>query len=222
MKPNAFPRIRRASTLALVAAFALGGCAAAPQHYFTLSSTVTGAGPATSGLRVLVGPVSVPEAVDRPQFVLRVTPNRVEVDDLDRWATPLGEGIAAVVVGDLQALLATPDVAVAPVPSFDPTHRVTIDVQRFESVPGRSVSLDALWSVTPMEAPDAVRIGRTTVEEPVAAEGLEAVAQAHSRAIAQMSRGVADALRAATKETGKAPSKGAAKAAAKEPAKTAR
>ena len=57
------------------------------------------------------------------------------------------ESIARAVAGDLAVLLGTPRVATAPLANFDPTYRVTIDVQRFESTPGQAVLVDAVWVV---------------------------------------------------------------------------
>ena len=53
---------------------------------------------------VWVAPVTLPEAVDRPQLVVRVTPNRVAILDGHRWAEPLaGATLAAgTVTGSLQ------------------------------------------------------------------------------------------------------------------------
>ena len=86
----------------------------------------------------MVGPVSIPAAVDQPQFVVQVAPNRVDVDEFNRWAAPLNDSIARAVAGDLVVLLGTPDVATAPLANFNPAYRVTIDVQRFESVQGQA------------------------------------------------------------------------------------
>ena len=59
-------------------------------RFYTLDSTATpDAGPLAS-YGVIVGPVSVPASVDRPEFVVQVAPNRVEVDEFNRWAAPLG------------------------------------------------------------------------------------------------------------------------------------
>ena len=119
----------------------------APARFYTLDSTATADGAPAARYAVLVGPVSVPASVDRPQFVVQVAPNRVEIDEFNRWAAPLNDGIARAVAGDLAVLLGTPDVAVAPLANFNPAYRVTIDVQRFESVPGESVLVDAVWAV---------------------------------------------------------------------------
>jgi uncharacterized lipoprotein YmbA len=44
-------------------------------------------------------------------------------------------------------LLGTPNVAAGPLANFDPAYRVTIDVQSFESVPGQSAMIEAIWAV---------------------------------------------------------------------------
>lgn len=140
---------------------------------------------------MLVGPVEIPPAVDRPQFVVHVTPNQVDIDELNCWAAPLDDGIARAVAGNLSVLLATHDVGVAPLANFQATHRVTLNVQRFDSNPGRTVSLDALWTVTPTALSGVARSGRTTADEAVTAPGYDALAAAHSRLLAKMSADIA-------------------------------
>jgi len=182
---------------ALVAAGAWGCGTSAPPRFYTLDSTAA-ADPtaAASDYGVLVGPVSVPASVDRPEFVVQVAPNRVELDEFNRWAGPLGDGIARAVAGDLAALLGTPDVATAPFANFDPTYRVTINVQRFDSLPGEAAVVEAVWTVRPTAGGEA-RSGRSVAREPVHGEGFDALAAAHSRALARLSRDIAAGLRAA-------------------------
>ena len=93
-------------------------------------------------------------------------------------------------------LLGTPRVAKSPLANFDPAFRVAIDIQRFESVPGKSALVEAVWTVRPT-AGGETRSGRTIASEPVQGEGFEALAAAHSRALAQVSRDIAAEIRAA-------------------------
>jgi hypothetical protein len=180
-----------------LAAAAMAGCGtSAPSRFYVLGSTAApGGGPAVR-TGVLIGPVSVPASVDRSEFVVRVAPNRVEVDEFNRWAAPLGESIARTVAGDLAALLGTPDVGIAPFANFDADYRVTIDVQRFDSVEGESALVDAVWAVR-ATAGGKTRSGRTLAREAVQGPGFEALAAAHSRALAKLSADVAAAIRAA-------------------------
>ncbi|MGO9059979.1 MAG: membrane integrity-associated transporter subunit PqiC [Candidatus Binataceae bacterium] len=180
--------------VALMGAVA-AGCSTAPSHFYTLDSTaVAGNAPATR-IAVLVGPVTVPEMVDRPQFVVQVAPNRVDVDEFNRWAAPLNDGIARAVAGDLAAQLGTPDVATGPFANFNPAYRVTINVQRFESVSGQGALIEAVWTVH-KTAGGPTRSGRTLAREPVQGDGFDALAAAHSRALAQLSGDIAAAIRA--------------------------
>jgi uncharacterized lipoprotein YmbA len=144
----------------------------------------------------MVGPVSVPGSVDRPEFVVQVAPNRVEVDEFNRWAAPLGEAIARSVAGDLAALLGTPDVATAPFANFDPVYRVTINVQRFDSVRGEAALLEAVWTVREVKG-GKTRSGRTVAREALEGPDFDALPAAHSRALAKLSGEIAEAIRAA-------------------------
>jgi len=182
---------------ALVAAV-IGGCGTtAPSRFYTLASTASGDRAPAVGTGVMVGPVSVPASVDRPEFVVHVAPNRVEVDEFNRWAAPLGEGIARTVAGDLAALLGTPDVATAPFANFDPVYRVTINVQRFDSVQGEAALLEAVWAVRET-AGGKTRSGRTVAREALEGPDFDAFAAAHSRALAKLSADIAAAIRAAS------------------------
>ena len=138
-------RIAYVLSLALVAAAGAGCRASAPARFYTLDSTATAEGAPPASYAVAVGPVSVPPMVDRPQFVVQVAPNRIALEEFNRWAAPLDDNIARAVAGNLAILLGTPRVATGPlVPNLGPAYRVAIDVQRFESVPGETVLVDAV------------------------------------------------------------------------------
>jgi uncharacterized lipoprotein YmbA len=173
-----------------------GGCgASATSRFYTIDATATADGSPPLRRAIAVGPVSIPPSVDRPQIVVQVTPNQVTVDEFNRWAAPLDDSVARAVAGNLAVLLGTQDVAVAPVTGFVPTHRVTIDVQRFDSTPGAGVVVEALWAIRPAAGGD-MRSGRTVAREPVQDETFEAIAAAHSRALERVSTDIAAAMRA--------------------------
>lgn len=181
--------------LALIAVAASGCGTTAPSRFYTLDVTAVSDGTAPVSYPIMVGPVSVPAAVDRSEFVVQTAPNRVEVDEFNRWAAPLNDAVAQVVAGDLVKLLGTPNVAAAPLANFDPAYRVTIDVQRFDSIPGQAALLEAVWTVR-RTAGGTTRSGRTVDREALQGDGFAALAAAHSRALAKMSGDIAAAIRA--------------------------
>ena len=189
-------KLSAGTILALLISAGCAGCAATkPARFYTLDAIATPSGQPPTNVSIMVGPVSVPASDDRLEFVVQLASNRVEVDEFNRWAAPLSDGIAQAVAGDLAAALGTPQVASAPLANFKPAYRVTINVQRFDSSPGRQVTFDAVWVVS-RSANDRVRSGRTTSTESVQDTSYEALAAAHSRAIARMSGDIAAVIRA--------------------------
>ena len=180
-----------------VAAFALfaAGCASAPSKFYTLSAAAAADDTPAVPCAIVVGPVTVPTLVDRPQFTLQVTPNRVEQDEFNRWAEPLNENIARVVAYNLSVLLGTTDVATTTRASMKPGYQVAINLERFDSVPGKSAKIDAQWTVQKLPAGTMIS-GHTAGEEPVKGNDPEALAKAHSQALAKLSRDIAASIRA--------------------------
>ena len=182
----------------------LAGCASAPSHFYTLNSTAKADGSPEAQYAVAVGPVSIPAEVDRPQLTVQSGQNRVEIEEFNRWAAPLRENIARAVAGDLAILLGTPRVTGVPLANFNPDYRVTIDIQQFESVRDQTTGnatavIEAIWVVRPTKE-GAARSGRTVARESATGDSFEALAAAHSRALAKVSSAIAAAIRAEAEE----------------------
>jgi uncharacterized lipoprotein YmbA len=187
----------RIARLILIASFTAQtvGCATTPARFYSLNSTATATGTPAERATVMVGPVSIPASVDQPEFVVQVAPNRVDVDEFNRWDAPLNDAIARVVAGDLAVQLGSPNVTTAQLANFNPSYWVTIDVRRFESVRGEAATVDAVWVVR-RTAGKQTRSGRTVAREAVQGDGFDALAAAHSRALATVSGDIAGAIRA--------------------------
>jgi len=179
----------------LILALAAFGCATAPSKFYTLESTASADRDAVASYAILVSPVTIPASVDRPELVVQDAPNRVSLDEFNRWAAPLADGIATTVAGDLVKLLGTPRVTAGPLANFDPDYRVSIEVQRFDTTPGETVLVDAVWVVR-KAAGGAVRSGRTVASEPIQGKEYSAIAGAYSRALGRLSSDLAAAVRA--------------------------
>jgi len=179
----------------------LGGClgGAVKENYFNLSAVEGNkTGLATTGPSVHVGVVTVPEAVDRNAMVIRTGPNRVEIDDANRWVEPLKAAIPRVLAEDLRRELATDRVTSGRNGPNAPDFLVTVDVQRFESSLDAGATLEAAWTVTPAGATastGARKSGRTAITEPLPSRDAAGIAAAHSRALARMSGEIAAAIR---------------------------
>ncbi|WP_109477966.1 PqiC family protein [Paraburkholderia sp. C35] len=191
MKRSLLPR-----AACVCVAAVLAGCSSPRTNFYTLNadSTLQAAG-APVAVSVVVGPVTVPDLVDRPQLVTRVSGNEVKLNEFARWGEPLKSGVAAVIAADLTRLLGSPRVSVSSqtVAGTD-AYRVRVDIVQFESIPGEAVAVDALWTVRVAGRADLLT-GRSTVREPVQGADDTALVAAHSRALAAVSRDIAAAIR---------------------------
>ena len=190
--------MKRLVPIALLFASTLlgAGCSTtAPSKFYTLSPAAE-AGSLRATYSVSVGPVSIPDMIDRPQIVVQTGPNQVWMDEFNRWASPLQSDIARVVAENLVRLLGTPLVSVFPqATAAGASYRVWIDVAVFELALGKSAALDAVWRVRGAKE-ESTRAGRTTLSEPVPDESYAALVAAHSRALGRLSAEVAEAIRA--------------------------
>ena len=188
-----------AGMLVVCLVVATAGCSRSPRvTFYTLESAaqVETAAAGTAVPAVAVGPVTLPELVDRPQFVVRVAANRVEILETHRWAEPLKSEIPRLIAENLRRLLGSSRVS-----SYlhhagaDADYRVLVDIQRFESSPGEAVTVEALWSLRRVAGGTPVT-GRSLVREPVGAEGYDLLSAAYGRALLSVSRDLAMAIRA--------------------------
>jgi len=183
----------------LIAFSALTGCGSSKDTYYTLSTGAaingTPAAIGESTYSIAVGPITLPEVVDRPQFVLRAGPNEVSIVELHRWAEPLRSEIPRVIADNLAADLNVKRVAAYPQSAGDSAdYRVLVDIQRFDSTMGESVTIDALWTVKRV-SDGTLRTGRSTARESSIGGNYDTMVAAHSRALATISRDIAEAIR---------------------------
>lgn len=182
---------------AFAAALVLAACGSSPKaNFYTLGSD-SAKQPAAGNPSYLVaiGPIAIPESVDRPQFVVRTTANQVTINEYERWAGPLKGEISRALAGNLVQLLPGSNVYAYPQSaSINADCRVLVDVQAFDSTPGDSAQIEVLWTVQPAQG--AARSGRSVVKEAAGGGTYEALAAAHSRALTTVSREIAAAVQA--------------------------
>jgi uncharacterized lipoprotein YmbA len=188
---------RRIALACLVVLAAACGSPPKERHYtLTAASAAAPAAGTASAPSVAVGPVTLPESVDQPQLVVQAGANQVARYDLHRWAGPLKSEIARVIAANLAQDLGTTRVWVyAQTALPNPDYQVLVDVQRFDSALGDAVTIDVLWTVRGA-AGGGAKTGRSLVREPASGAGFDPLVAAHSRALARVSRDIADAIRA--------------------------
>lgn len=199
------PMLLRNTTM-MLACVMLSACAStSTESFYTLNpSAATPAASAASapaantasGIGIAVGPVRVPEIVDRSQLVVRRGATQVDLLEQHRWAQPLRAEIAQAVASGLRSHLPGARVALdRDAAAQNAQIRVAIDISRFDAVPGEAVVVQALWSIR-STTPQAPLAGQSTSREPLQGSGNEEIAPAFARAMAGVSRDIAAAIAA--------------------------
>ena len=188
----------RPRAVILLALFVLTGCARSPT--LTLHGLLPPAAervdatlaPEPEPLRVVILSTTVPQSIDRPQLIVRRADAVVLVDD-QRWVEPLKRAIPRTLAHYLSAELDPAMVwsSSSAAPSR-PHARITLDVQRWESAPGRSATVEMLWTI---RSASRELSGRSYVESPVRAAGYDELVAAHREGLRLVSRELAAGIR---------------------------
>ena len=198
-------RLRRSVSVAAAVLWALaaGGCFSPqrdPSKFFVLAPAGAAAAnsiaptglSASSDPTIGLGPIKLPEYLDRDEVVTRVGPNRLQLSDKDRWAEPLNDNFRQVVAQDLTQSLGTHSITFFPwVGTTRVDYQVIIDVYRFETDPSANAQLVAHWQVLDgsgklLYASDSNLSEQAQPGEPVAA--------ALSRTVEGLARQIASAI----------------------------
>ena len=190
-------KIRQMACVAMVAGVmmvtACGG-RSAPAKFYTLQTVEQSSTGKSLPLNVTlaVGPVAIPEAIDRSEIVTRDTGNQISFSEYQRWAGPLEKSIAAVIAQNIGTLLETERVTPFTRENiFKPTHRVVIRIDRYDSQLAKEFLLKATWSIKNLNGNQRLLIRNSTIREPLASAAYDELVAAQSKALAAMSREIA-------------------------------
>lgn len=188
--------------LAAIGALALGGCASAPLHYYTLVAPQAEApgmpGAAQRGAPVLsfeLLPVSLPAQVDQPQLVVRDGAQGMLLLNGERWVAPLGDELHSALAADLVRALPGRDASGLP-DNRQPRLRIKLDVHRFDSQPGSYALLAGTWNVRVVNGAHAATVTCASNVREAVGPGYPALVQGHQRAVAALAARMAVVARA--------------------------
>ena len=96
----------RCLTIALLA-LSLAACSTSPPvRYFTLSPIDTDFQPDPDDAVMLgLGPIRMPDYLNRSQIVTRGANSEIQVDEFSRWSEPLSTSLLRIVATDVDSLL---------------------------------------------------------------------------------------------------------------------
>lgn len=178
------------------------GCARTQQSRFYVLTAVADVtatipeNPSQSGKTIGIGPVEIPSQLDRPQIVTMMGTNQLHLAEFERWAAPLKENISSVIAENLSSMLPGDQVYAFPWRNVKPfQYQAIIRIQRFDVVPGETVTLDTRWIILEREGRRRLMERISQIRIPFSGKGYDDIVSAQSMALGELSREIASVVR---------------------------
>jgi len=183
--------------LALVGALLAAGCFGgnAPTRFYVLAPgeiTAVTSPPLSVGL----GPIGLAGYLDRPQIVTRPAADKIDLAEFDQWGEPLRDGVSRVLAEDLARQMPSAKISVFPWRGVEQIrYQVVVNVTRLDGPSGGDLTLEARWRILDNAGKELTAM-TSRISEPTGAAGYSPTVSAMSRALAALSREIAQALAA--------------------------
>lgn len=197
------PRVwaKKLICIGLLSLIAMGCSSTSPRsnHYLLsgVNSAITGdlVETAKGGVILGVGPILLPEYVNRPQVVTRTSRNEITFSEFQRWAEPLINNFRRVFKENLAVLVKTDDIFMYPWPhGMALEYIITADVIRFDAVPEDRAILDVRWSLWRGNDRELLINKKSSFQTPLQSSKYDVLVAAMSACLSDFSHEVAEAV----------------------------
>jgi uncharacterized lipoprotein YmbA len=180
--------------IATVAALLAAGCSSTAQKSYFLEPD--GPAPGGSGMLLGVGPIRIPDYLQRREIAIETAPHELDYAYDHLWAGGLEQQISTALGQNLGRRLGTGSIHAYPWDSQTPVdYQVSVDIRRFHASEGGRAVLEAGWRIYDLKAKRIITSRSSTLEEALQGDGYGAATAAQSRLISRLSTEIAAALR---------------------------
>ncbi len=177
----------------------LSACSgSAPTRFYVLSNLPQSAQPPVNtgrDIAVGVGPLDLPDYLDRAQIVTRTGHNELNLAEFDKWGESLKDNANQVLAENLAVLLPTKKVHTYPWKrSTSLDYQVVVKITRFDHTEGGETVLHARWNILSGDGNKELLSRETRYTERPDGTGYPATVAAMNRVLAQFSRDVANTI----------------------------
>lgn len=180
----------------------LSGCTASPPSRFYLLSSLDTTDPQIKPsaeercLSIGIGPIRIPDYLDRPQIVTRGASSEISLAEFDRWGEPMKENLIHVLAKNLSILLCTDTIVFFPWRGGIPIdYRIEMEVLRLDGSFGGNVSLEAWWVIFNGNGKKMLFSKKSNITEAVSGQDYRSLVAAKGRALGHLSRDIAAAIK---------------------------
>lgn len=174
------------------------GCASTPTHFYVLESVHDDAKiteKSDRNVTVGLGPVEIPQLLDRSQIVTKDLNNQVSLAEFNQWGEPLDANITQVLAGNLTAMRDNMIIRPYPWSAFgDVDYRIVVRVLKFEPDPERVVILQADWTIFDNGDRRVLENGHSTIRLPAEDQSYAGMVKSMSRTLGSLSLELSSSL----------------------------
>jgi len=182
----------------------LTGCASSQPSKFYQLNTVPNKQAPIAGVSfsrnvvIAIGPVRIPDYLDRPQIVTRSGKNELKLSEFHRWAGSLEADTSRVLLENVSSLFPAGSISVERWISFPASRvpaslRVEVLVDRFEGTLGDSVLLKAQWRILANDG-NLLLSREAAFTEQMSGSSYDALVAAMSSTLARLSLAISEGI----------------------------
>ncbi|MFA5355972.1 MAG: PqiC family protein [Candidatus Omnitrophota bacterium] len=191
----------------------LSGCVSIPNSPKSKFYTLKAVSPDNTGEQISlspgmilgVGPVTVPQYLNRPQMVTQDKDGMLKFSEFDRWGEPLELALTRLLATNLSTIAAEGNIEVYPWnPVIPVNYQVFADIVRMESQLNGDMLLVLQWSIIDAQANRMVFTKRFESRKPISPNNYSGMVEVLSASFASFSREVAEEVSKLAVQTKKA------------------
>jgi uncharacterized protein len=152
-------------------------------------------GAVPAGLGIGLGPVTLPQYLDRPEVVIRTSQNSIELSPTVRWAEPVTDNFRQVLAADLGRNLNTSHIV--PYPWYSDQkldYSVRVRVDRFETTEKKTAELSARWDIAEGDNGRTLVDRHSDISEPLSSSEPQSIAAGLSADTADLAEKITAAI----------------------------
>lgn len=148
-----------------------------------------------SGIITVIGPVKIPQYLDRPQMVTQDDKGMINIAQFDRWGESLDVGIARLIIEDLNLILPGATFEMFPCNFAIPlNYQVIVGVLQLEGNLKKDLIFVAQWSIIDTNTRKMLFTKRSGLVQKINPQNYSGLADALNKAVASLSNEIGQNL----------------------------
>ena len=117
---------------------------------------------------IVVGPITLHEAIDHPQLMIKRSETKTEILENDRWANSLEKEVQKLAISSMSRMLGSSKIMAFPWTGTEQAaYRVSLEIIEMSAMPGKEALLTVSWTIYNENTLDQTKLPATDYRGPV-------------------------------------------------------